>query len=50
VEVLRVALAEQRPLRLPLGNDAADAVSKHLDDARARSLWSANGSAVTTGS
>jgi NAD(P)-dependent dehydrogenase (short-subunit alcohol dehydrogenase family) len=36
--ILAALDAEQPPLRLPLGNDAADAIAKHLDDARAEFL------------
>jgi hypothetical protein len=36
--ILAALGAEQPPLRLPLGNDAADAIAKHLDDARAEYL------------
>ncbi|MCW2915026.1 MAG: putative 3-ketoacyl-acyl carrier protein oxidoreductase [Actinomycetia bacterium] len=33
--ILAALDAEKTPLRLPLGNDAADAISTHLDNARA---------------
>ncbi|GAA3074867.1 oxidoreductase [Pseudonocardia yunnanensis] len=33
--ILAALDAEEPPLRLPLGNDAADAIAKHLDDGRA---------------
>jgi NAD(P)-dependent dehydrogenase (short-subunit alcohol dehydrogenase family) len=36
--ILAALDAEHAPLRLPLGNDAADAVAKHLDDSRAEFL------------
>jgi NAD(P)-dependent dehydrogenase (short-subunit alcohol dehydrogenase family) len=36
--ILTALEAEQTPLRLPLGNDAADAISAHLDTARAEAL------------
>jgi hypothetical protein len=32
--VLTALAAEQTPLRLPLGNDAADAISAHLEELR----------------
>jgi NAD(P)-dependent dehydrogenase (short-subunit alcohol dehydrogenase family) len=36
--ILAALDAEKTPLRLPLGNDAADAISAHLDSARAEFL------------